>query len=136
MRLALAALALGSTVALIRSCGSAKAPEVPVAPVAPAVTPVAAVSALDDVSPVPRDVTASPAVEPLFTHEVRPVLEKRCSPCHFPGGKMYARLPFDDPATVRKLGERLFTRIDDPTEVETLRRFFAATPPTKSKDLG
>ena len=94
--------------------------------------------ALDDSPPPPRDATALSGIEPSFVREVRPVLEKRCSPCHFPGGKMHARLPFDDPATVRELGERLFTRIDDPTEVETLRRFFAASAPVSdsNKDLG
>jgi hypothetical protein len=25
---------------------------------------------------------------------------KNCSPCHFPGGKMYERLPFDKDTTI------------------------------------
>ena len=35
-----------------------------------------------------------------FNAAVLPVLKKNCSPCHFPGGKMYERMPFDQPATI------------------------------------
>src|SRR5262245_10825489 len=47
-----------------------------------------------------------------FETKVRPILEARCTPCHFPGGKMYGRLPFDQPGTIRVLGTELFTRIN------------------------
>ncbi len=53
------------------------------------------------------------------------MLEQRCVPCHFAGGKMYARLPFDRPETIRKLGTKLFTRIKDEKERERIRRFLA-----------
>jgi len=36
-----------------------------------------------------------------FVTAVRPILKARCAPCHEPGGKMYARLPFDDPKVLR-----------------------------------
>lgn len=39
-----------------------------------------------------------------FQKDVRPILEQRCQPCHFAGGKMYAQLPFDKPQTVDKPG--------------------------------
>ena len=68
---------------------------------------------------------ASDATNKFFKTEVFPILEKRCMPCHFEGGKMYEKLPFDGPAAPRKLGERLFTRIKDPKEQETIRRFLA-----------
>ena len=58
-----------------------------------------------------------------FETQVRPILEKRCSPCHFPGGKMYGRLPFDRPGTIRVLGTALFTRIHDPEERATISAF-------------
>jgi hypothetical protein len=32
--------------------------------------------------------------------EIRPILVAHCAPCHEPGGKMYARLPFDDPSVL------------------------------------
>lgn len=60
-----------------------------------------------------------------FEGEIRPLLEKRCRPCHFAGGKMYARLPFDQPRTIRTLGEKLFTRIHDEKERSLLRSFLA-----------
>ena len=58
-----------------------------------------------------------------FETQVRPILEKKCSPCHFPGGKMYDRLPFDRPGTIRVLGTALFTRIHDPEERATISAF-------------
>ena len=57
---------------------------------------------------------ATPAPPPKnvdFTRDVRPILEKRCQPCHFTGGKMYTQLPFDRAETVDKLGTKLFARI-------------------------
>lgn len=60
-----------------------------------------------------------------FEIQIRPILEKRCQPCHFPGGKMYARMPFDQPRTIRMLGEKMFTRIKDPREQAILQSFLA-----------
>jgi len=65
-----------------------------------------------------------------FQTQIRPILEKRCQPCHFAGGKMYARMPFDQPRTIHTLGEKMFTRIKEPREQEILRAFLAqATQP-------
>ncbi len=64
---------------------------------------------------------AAPAV--AFSADVQPILERRCQPCHFPGGIMHAKLPFDRAATILALGERLFTRIDDPEEQARIRAF-------------
>ncbi len=50
-----------------------------------------------------------PRVE--FARDVRPILEARCQPCHFTGGRMYEALPFDREETVHLLGTKLFTRI-------------------------
>jgi len=60
-----------------------------------------------------------------FAKDVRPILEQRCVPCHFAGGKMYARLPFDRSQTIDKLGPKLFTRIRDEKQREVIRRFLA-----------
>jgi len=38
---------------------------------------------------------------------------------------MYARLPFDRPETIEKLGEKLFTRVKDAGEQKTIRAFLA-----------
>ena len=58
-----------------------------------------------------------------FAKDVRPILESRCQPCHFPGGKMYAKLPFDRPETIQKLGPKLFTRIKDEKQQKVIRAF-------------
>lgn len=63
-----------------------------------------------------------------FAHDVRPILEKRCVPCHFEGGKMYERLPFDRPETITKLGTKLFTRIKRDEEQKVIRAFLATAP--------
>ena len=49
-------------------------------------------------------------------------------PCHFRGGKMYDRLPFDKPDTIRKLGTKLFTRIDDKNERRLIEDFLSQSP--------
>ena len=61
-----------------------------------------------------------------FKTQIQPILA-RCQPCHFPGGKMYERLPFDRPETVVKLGTKLFTRIRDEKQRELIRQFLAAS---------
>lgn len=74
-------------------------------------------------------VLAPPAKAPsTFPTQVRPLLQHRCMPCHFEGGTMYAKLPFDRPAMVRSLGERLFTRLKDPDEQRIIRTFLAEPP--------
>jgi hypothetical protein len=44
------------------------------------------------------------AERPTFASDIRPILESRCQPCHFQGGQMYDKLPFDKPETITKLG--------------------------------
>jgi hypothetical protein len=70
---------------------------------------------------------ATPAVPKKnvdFARDVRPILD-RCQPCHFPGGKMYAKLPFDRAETVDRLGTKLFTRIKKDDEQAIIRAFIA-----------
>jgi hypothetical protein len=82
-------------------------------------------------APAPAATTQPPAAAPAtpadFTRDVRPILEQRCRPCHFEGGKMYERLPFDRPETIRTLGTRLFTRIKAEDEQAVIRRFLAGS---------
>jgi hypothetical protein len=66
-----------------------------------------------------------PAVD--FAKQIRPIFEQRCQPCHFPGGKMYERLPFDRPQTIVKLGPKVFTRIRDEKQRELIRQFLASS---------
>jgi pimeloyl-ACP methyl ester carboxylesterase len=55
-----------------------------------------------------------------FEARVRPLLAQRCAPCHVPGGRMYARLPFDDAEVVRSHRAGILRRLDgdDRTTVE------------------
>jgi len=93
-------------------------------PGVPSADPPAATAAVPAATPA-----AQPVAEQVdFASQVLPIV-RRCEPCHFEGGKMYAELPFDDPATVRRLGEALFTRIKGPDEQALLRAFFAQPAP-------
>ena len=58
-----------------------------------------------------------------FATQVRPLLESKCTPCHFAGGTMYERLPFDRADTIKTLGAKLFTRIKDEKEQSIIREF-------------
>jgi hypothetical protein len=89
---------------------------------------LAVASCLLATSPAPQPNT--PSVD--FQTQIRPILEKRCQPCHFTGGKMYEKMPFDRPQTIRTLGEKMFTRIKDPKEQAILRVFLAQGAPGKS----
>ncbi len=62
-----------------------------------------------------------------FATQIQPILERQCRPCHFPGGKMYERLPFDRPQTIGKLGTKLFTRIHDEKQRALIREFLTQT---------
>ena len=71
--------------------------------------PTAAVAAAPDAIATPSPAAAVAVAVPVaptpapdtFATAVRPILVARCAPCHEPGGKMYAKLPFDDPKVLR-----------------------------------
>jgi len=65
----------------------------------------------------------SPKVD--FATQIEPLLKSRCQPCHFSGGKVYDKLPFDRPNTIKTLGTKLFTRIQDENERKLIREFLA-----------
>ena len=60
-----------------------------------------------------------------FATQIKPILQARCQPCHFSGGKVYDRMPFDRPETIKTLGTKLFTRIKDEKEQQLIRDFLA-----------
>jgi hypothetical protein len=66
---------------------------------------------------------ASTAKKPDFATEIKPIFQTRCQPCHFPGGKVYDKMPFDKPETITKLGPKLFTRIKDEKEKRLISDF-------------
>ena len=65
------------------------------------------------------------ADRPTFASDIRPILQSSCQPCHFQGGKMYEKLPFDKPETIIQLGTKLFTRIKDEEEQRVIREFLS-----------
>src|SRR5437667_4017611 len=72
-------------------------------------------------SPSPTQSITADRVD--FNRQIRPILEARCKPCHFAGGKIYGRLPSDRPETISTLGAKLFTRIKDDREQRLIREF-------------
>jgi hypothetical protein len=87
--------------------------------------PAPVASAVSTHKPLP---TTSPLAAPAkvdFAAQVRPILESRCTPCHFAGGTMYKRLPFDRQETIKTLGTKLFSRIKEEEERRVIREFLA-----------
>jgi hypothetical protein len=72
-------------------------------------------------APVAHASTANARVD--FDSQLKPIFKSKCMPCHFSGGQMYDRLPFDKPDTIRKLGHKLFTRIKDENERRLIEEF-------------
>lgn len=60
-----------------------------------------------------------------FSSQIKPALEARCQPCHFSGGKVYDKMPFDRAETIKTMGTKLFTRIKDENERRLIRDFLA-----------
>jgi hypothetical protein len=63
-----------------------------------------------------------------FDTQLKPIFKSKCMPCHFSGGQMYDRLPFDKPETIRKLGVKLFTRIKQEDERRLIEDFLTQAP--------
>jgi hypothetical protein len=84
-----------------------------------------ALSSLSALNSAKPNASETPTAKIDFDTQVRPLLESRCTPCHFAGGTMYQRLPFDRAETIRTLGTKLFTRIKDEKEQRLIREFLA-----------
>ena len=46
-----------------------------------------------------------------FRTDIAPLLNEKCQPCHFKGGKVFDKLPFDQYKTVVRIAPRLNTRL-------------------------
>ncbi len=88
----------------------------------PAETPAA-------MAPSPVALNATPAGDDSFRSRVRPILERRCTPCHFSGGQMYDRLPFDSPEVVRSKWEMLLRRLKVAEEHRAVEEWLRTPPP-------
>ena len=58
-----------------------------------------------------------------FKTQIQPILQKRCAPCHFPGGKMYEKMPFDTANTILTHKEGILRRIKDNPDNALIREF-------------
>jgi hypothetical protein len=116
----LAGLTLAPRCSTRSSDGSAATPGALVENPSPATrVPAAAVSPIAAVSQEPAE--PPPAAAPdEFRATIRPILSARCGRCHDPGGKMYARLPFDDPGVVSSHSDGVLRRLkgDDRAAME------------------
>jgi len=66
----------------------------------------------------------APVVDSVsFTKQVQPILEKNCSPCHFPGGKMYERMPFDAGKTIVSHKEGVLKRFKQESENTVIKNY-------------
>lgn len=74
-------------------------------------------------TPAPRAAEADP-----FRTSVRPVLLAHCAPCHEPGGKMYERLPFENPQVVADHRAGVLRRLKG-EDREALEKWLATLPP-------
>ncbi len=71
----------------------------------------------------PWDTLVPPVKKIDFDKEIKPIFQARCQPCHFQGGQVYDKMPFDKPETITRLGTKLFTRIKDEKERAAIREF-------------
>jgi hypothetical protein len=83
------------------------------------------------VSPSPPPVAIVKVSDPFQT-TIRPILSERCGACHDPGGKMYARLPFDDPHVVASNQEKVLRRLKG-ADREALQRWIAGLAPAATQ---
>jgi len=58
-----------------------------------------------------------------FKTRVQPIFEKNCSPCHFPGGKMYGRLPFDKAETIISHEAVIFKRLKKEEDIALIKQY-------------
>ena len=92
----------------------------------PAATAPAAASAAPTTSPASA-AAAKPEAPDAFERDVKPLLMRKCAPCHAPGGSLYARLPFDDPEVVRPRAQKIRGRLK-PDEWTLLERWLNLPP--------
>ena len=96
---------------LLAACAARRGADAPVpAPApAPAATPKAAAA-----------LASMPSSAEAFESRIRPMLARTCTPCHVPGGKMYERLPFDNPEVVRSNRDSILKRLKVPEDRQAL----------------
>src|SRR5262245_22438107 len=71
-------------------------------------------------APAPAPAPAATDSGAVFEGTIKPILVSSCMPCHFPGGKMYSTMPFDDSKVVASHSEGILRRIKAPEKREPL----------------
>lgn len=121
----LIALALAAGCARPRLAENRRARSAPPAPpTQPAETPAEPLTPAAPATPAPG-VADTSATAVSFEAHVRPILERSCTPCHFTGGQMYERLPFDDPKTVLSRKEGVLRRLKAAADREPFEQWVA-----------
>ena len=80
------------------------------------------------VTPASAATVSGPKARVDFDTQVKPIFQSKCMPCHFTGGQMYERLPFDKPDTIKKLGFKVFTRIKEENDRRLIEDFLTQSP--------
>ena len=62
-----------------------------------------------------------------FKTQIQPVLVKNCSPCHFTGGTLYEKLPFDNAAIIITHARDILKRIKKEEEASLIRQYTEQT---------
>ena len=68
-----------------------------------------------------------------FSVQVMPILQSRCNPCHFPGGKMYDKMPFDRAETLTGHEKGVLKRVKNVQENELIKQYYAQKSPVNFK---
>lgn len=110
---------------LLVACAARQPADTPAAVPAPSPAPTPLVAPTP--APAPERAVPGPAAPSadLFERTVRPILARTCTPCHVPGGKMYDRLPFDDPEVVRSKRESIMRRLKAPEDRRVLEEWLS-----------
>jgi hypothetical protein len=58
-----------------------------------------------------------------YQMQIQPIFEKDCSPCHFSGGKMYDKMPFDKGETIINHEGGILKRIKDEKDVALIKEY-------------
>jgi hypothetical protein len=83
---------------------------------------------VDNASLAPVSTSTTEKARVDFETQLKPIFKSKCMPCHFSGGQVYERLPFDKPETIRKLGTKLFTRIKAENDRRLIEDFLTQAP--------
>lgn len=71
----------------------------------------------------PAATVSAPKDSVSFISQIQPILQKNCSPCHFTGGKMYERMPFDAAQTLLAHKDGILKRFKQEEENGLLKKY-------------